>query len=62
MDASSSLAEIQAQEAALDELTRSAKSLWVPEGGKEAYYQLLQNIGVLMDQIDRLNATRKSLA
>jgi TRAP-type uncharacterized transport system substrate-binding protein len=59
LDASSSLAEIQAQEVALDELTRSAKSLWVPEGGKEAYYQLLQNIGVVMDQIDRLKATRK---
>lgn len=62
LDLSSSLAEIEAQETSLEELTRSAKSLWVPEGGKEAYYQLMQNIGVIMDQIDRLKTARKSLA
>lgn len=62
VDQSTSLGEIQELESELDELTRSAKSLWVPEGGKEAYYQLMQNIGVIMDQIDRIKIdARKSL-
>lgn len=56
LDRSASLEEIENQADALEALTRSAKTLWVPEGGKEAYYQLMQNIGVVMDEIDRLRA------
>ncbi|MGI9143298.1 MAG: hypothetical protein ACR2IJ_08950, partial [Fluviibacter sp.] len=55
LDQSVSLEEIENQADALEALTRSAKTLWVPEGGKEAYYQLMQNIGVVMDEIDRLS-------
>lgn len=59
LDQSCSLADIQAQSEALDDLTRSAKRLWVPEGGKEAYYQLMQNIGIVMDEIDRLKSVSR---
>lgn len=43
---------------ALEELTHHCKTMWVPTSCKEAYYQLMHNIGIVRREIERLLETR----
>ncbi len=45
--------ELEAQADALNELIHSTKKLWVPNGCKESYFQLMQNIGIVDEEINK---------
>lgn len=50
---SETVVELHAQEHELDQLILASQKLWVPNGCKEAYFQLMQNIGIVEDEIHK---------
>lgn len=44
--------EINLSNSNLQQLSVAVKKLWIPTGGQEAYYQLMQGIGVVQAEID----------
>lgn len=51
VERSRTIVELETQSDALHQLIHSTKKLWVPIGCKESYFQLMQNIGIVQDEI-----------